>query len=71
MKNMIQVCAVAVAVVSLGLAVGCKREEGPLEKAGRHIDDAAKKTGEAVKDGAEKTEEAAKEAAEKAKEAGK
>ena len=53
-------------VVVLGLAVGCrgnKQAEGPIERAGKHVDHAAEKTGHALQTAAEKTGEATKKAA--------
>ena len=47
---------------ALLLAVGChdnKQAEGPVERAGKHVDNAAKKTGAALEKAAEKTDEAA------------
>lgn len=46
--------------LALPLAIAChknKDAEGPMERAGKGVDNAAEKTGEAVKKGAEKTEE--------------
>lgn len=44
----------SIAVLALGgLLVGlmgCQKDEGPLERAGKSVDNAAAKTGEAVKD---------------------
>jgi len=48
------------------LALAChknKDAEGPMERAGKNVDKAAKKTGEAVETAAEKTGEAADKAA--------
>ena len=47
------------------LAVGChknKDAEGPMERAGKNVDKAAKKTGEALETAAEKTGDAAQKA---------
>ena len=53
MKAFFKVCVMAITIVGLGLPIGCsKKDEGPMEKAGKKIDEAAKKTGEAVKEGA-------------------
>jgi len=52
--------------VVLALVVGChenQRAEGPMERAGRHVDNAAEKTGSALEKAAEKTGEATKKAA--------
>lgn len=54
------------------LAVSChknKDAEGPMERAGKNVDKAAKKTGEALETAAEKTGRAAKKAAHKTGEA--
>lgn len=48
------------------LASGCHRNkdaEGPMERAGKNVDKAARKTGEALETAAEKTGEAAEKAA--------
>jgi len=50
----------------LSLIVGChhdKEAEGPMERAGKHIDNAAEKTGKALEKAAEKTGDAAKKGA--------
>jgi hypothetical protein len=50
----------------LALVVGChdnKEAEGPMERAGKHVDNAAEKTGEALETAAVKTGEATKKAA--------
>jgi len=69
-------CAVFIALVFVVSVSGCAKEEGPMEKAGKKVDEAvdatketATKTGEAVKEGAVKTKEAVKEGAEKASDA--
>lgn len=53
--------------VVLALVVsGChenKQAEGPIERAGKHVDHAAEKTGHALETAAEKTGEATKKAA--------
>lgn len=69
LKGIVSVIVVLVFVVAVS---GCQKEEGPMEKAGKKVDegiqattDAAKKAGEKVSEGAEKTKEAVKGAAEK------
>lgn len=69
LKGIVSVIVVLVFVVAVS---GCQKEEGPMEKAGKKVDegiqattDAAKKAGEKVSEGAEKTKEAVKDAAEK------
>jgi hypothetical protein len=50
----------------LGLSTGChknKDAEGPIERAGKHVDNAAEKTGNALHKAADKTGEAAGKAA--------
>ena len=50
----------------LWLSTGChknKDAEGPIERAGKHVDHAAEKTGEALHTAADKTGEAAGKAA--------
>jgi len=73
LKVFVALCVVAVFVVSVS---GCAKEEGPMEKAGKEIDqavDTAKdkvdQTAKDVKEGAEKTAEAVKEGAEKTRDA--
>ena len=58
--------AMSLGFVVLALAVGChenKQAEGPIERAGKHVDHAAEKTGQALETAAEKTGEATKKAA--------
>ena len=69
LKGIVSVMVVLVFVVAVS---GCQKEEGPMEKAGKKVDegiqattDAAKKAGEKVSEGAEKTKEAVKDVAEK------
>ncbi len=41
----------SIAVLSFGLATtGCDNDDGPMEKAGESVDDAADKAGDAIKD---------------------
>lgn len=44
------IVALALGSLLVGLTA-CQKEEGPLERAGKSVDNAAAKTGEAVKDG--------------------
>jgi hypothetical protein len=49
-------------LLALSLAVGCHRDheaEGPVERAGKHVDNAAEKTGSALERAAQKTDAAA------------
>ena len=49
-------------VCALALVGGCRQNQqaqGPLERAGKHLDHAAEKTGQALKTAAEKTREGA------------
>jgi hypothetical protein len=50
-----------VATCSLAIAA-CQPHEGPAERAGKNIDNAAKKVGEQVDKAADKTKEAVKDA---------
>lgn len=50
--------AILLSFAIAGLAA-CEKK-GPLEKAGKAVDDAAKKTGEAVRDAGDKIKDAAK-----------
>lgn len=53
-------------LATLALAAAChknKDAEGPMERAGKNVDKAAKKTGEALETAAEKTGDAAEKAA--------
>jgi hypothetical protein len=48
--------------LAFALALGCHHEqgaEGPMQRAGKHVDDAAEKTGKALEKAAEKTDAAA------------
>src|SRR5258706_8755177 len=52
--------------LALTLAAACRRNqqaEGPLERAGKHLDNAGEKTGKALKGAAEKTGEGVEKAA--------
>ena len=52
--------AALVTVLALGMA-GCAKEEGPMEKAGKSIDEAAEKVGDTAKEMKEDVEEAVNE----------
>lgn len=62
---MIKIVRSSVALVLLGILVAglsaCQKKEGPLEKAGKAIDQAAEKTGEKMEEVGEKVKDAAKE----------
>lgn len=62
---MIKIVRNIVALVLLGILVAglsaCQKKEGPLEKAGKAIDQAAEKTGEKIEKVGEKVKDAAKE----------
>ena len=47
MKKILQL---TVLTATLGFLMGCEKNEGPLEKAGEKVDEAAKDTKRAVKD---------------------
>jgi hypothetical protein len=51
----------AAGVLMAGLS-GCKKEEGPVERAGKAVDNAVQKAGEQVEKAGEKIQDAAKEA---------
>ncbi len=48
-------------VLMAGLS-GCKKEEGPAERAGKSLDNAVQKAGEKIEKAGEKIQDAAKEA---------
>lgn len=56
-------CAAALAVMALvaGLS-GCQKEEGPVERAGKAVDNAVQKAGEKIEKAGEKIQDAANEA---------
>ena len=59
-----------VGLVLVAFAVGChdkRPAEGPMERAGRKVDDAASKTKEKTKEAAEDTKDTAEDAKKKAK----
>lgn len=62
---MIKIVRSSVSLVLLGILVAglsaCQKKEGPLEKAGKAIDQAAEKTGEKMEKVGEKVKDAAKE----------
>jgi hypothetical protein len=51
----------AIGILMAGLS-GCKKEEGPAERAGKAVDNAVQKAGEQVEKAGEKIQDAAKEA---------
>jgi hypothetical protein len=54
-KNLILTMAIALAVPAF--IVGCDKNDGPMEKAGKEIDNAVEKTGEAIEDTGDKVKE--------------
>lgn len=63
-RKIITVCTALLLAVGF-TACGKKKDEGPMERSGKAVDEAAEKTGEAVKEGVEKTGEKVEEAGEK------
>lgn len=53
------VIALATAVFALGLAA-CEKKEGPMEKAGKAVDNAAAKAGEKIEKAGDKIQDAVK-----------
>ncbi len=51
----------AMGILMAGLS-GCKKEEGPAERAGKSLDNAVQKAGEKVEQAGEKIQDAAKDA---------
>jgi hypothetical protein len=51
----------AIGILMAGLS-GCKKEEGPAERAGKAVDNAVQKAGEQVEKAGEKIQDAAKDA---------
>lgn len=51
----------ATGILMAGLS-GCKKEEGPAERAGKSLDNAVQKAGEKVEQAGEKIQDAAKDA---------
>ena len=71
LKGLVLVMAVLVFVVGVS---GCQKQEGPMEKAGKKVDesveatkDSMKKAGQKVSEGAKQTKEAVKNAAEESR----
>jgi len=58
------VAVLAAAMLLAGLA-GCKKEEGPAERAGKAIDSAVQEAGRQIEKAGEKLQDAAKEAEKK------
>jgi len=58
-KTIKTVVALALGTLLVGL-IACQKEEGPLERAGKSVDNAAAKTGEAVKEGVNSAKDAVK-----------
>lgn len=71
MKNLYTLLNVVVGLLLLAVLMGCNKEadapvgDGPMERAGENIDEAAEKTGEAAERAAEKTGEKLEEAGER------
>ena len=63
------IAALVVGVLVAGLS-GCKKKEGPAERAGKGIDKAVEKTGQQIDKAVEKTGEKIEKAGEKIKDAG-
>lgn len=61
--------SLALGAVLLGLTLVACEQEGPAEKMGEKVDEAAEKAGQAMEKAAESVKETAEEAADKAKEA--
>jgi hypothetical protein len=70
---MTKVWRIVVAVMALSMLVagmsGCKKKEGPAERAGREIDKAAEKTGQGIGNAVDKAGEKMEQAGEKIKDA--
>lgn len=64
------IAALVLGILAAGLS-GCKKKEGPLERAGKEIDKAAEKTGKQIDKAVEKTGEKLEQAGEKMKDAAK
>lgn len=63
MMNFKKTAAIVLAagILMAGLS-GCKKEEGPAERAGKSLDNAVQKAGEKVEQAGEKIQDAAKDA---------
>ena len=59
--------AVLVLCILVAGVFGCKKKEGPMEKAGREMDKAAEKTGQQINKAVEKTGEKIEKAGDKIK----
>jgi len=64
----IVVAALALSVLVVGMS-GCKKKEGPAERAGKEIDKAAEKTGQGIGNAVGKAGEKMEQAGEKIKDA--
>ena len=62
LKCLVSVLAVLVFVVGVS---GCQKQEGPMEKAGKKVDESVESTKDAMKKAGQQTKEAVKNAAEK------
>jgi len=71
MKISRSILAVMVVGVLVGGLSGCKKKEGPLERAGKEMDKAVEKTGQQIEKAVEKTGEKVEKAGEKIKDAAK
>lgn len=63
--NRKHLCLVSVALLGLAACGRNSKGEGPMERSGKAVDNAAEKTGETVKEGVEKTGEGVENAGEK------
>jgi len=59
LKNSVVVLATAMLMAGLP---GCKKEEGPAERAGKAVDNAVQEAGKKIEQAGEKIQDAAKEA---------
>lgn len=72
---MTNILRIVIAALVLGILVagvsGCKKNEGPMERAGKEIDKAAEKTGQQINKAVEKTGEKIEKTGDKIKNSGK
>jgi ABC-type uncharacterized transport system auxiliary subunit len=60
MKSIQSVAAALAAAVLIAGLCGCKKEEGPMERAGKQVDKAVDKTGQQIEKAGEKLQDTAK-----------
>ncbi|MDU0457603.1 MAG: hypothetical protein RW306_02625 [Geobacteraceae bacterium] len=59
-KNVVKLLVTLMVTILMAGVYGCKKKEGPLERAGKELDRAAEKTGEKLEKAGDKIKESVK-----------